>query len=316
MITAADLFCVTLVPFAAAIAVGCLMSRWGVTRPLAPSVSIALGFWASKLATDVRDAWGISLTYATAWERGLTAVSLATAQQFRPAEAHDWLPLMACLAAIWLGMAIASRQRVWFLIGALLMCVLIPVRMLWSSVYFVRDWDFLQRCLYVLGMATCLAIPTCFMPRWDDRRPRPILMPILVATALLAAALTFLLTGSKTYGELGAALGWAFVGAWCGGLVSGSPLGYNDVPVTSLALGGTSILACAYSATPIWQALVLAIGLTSACFVLRTSDKPSRRLLTCALVAVIASTTTVVGVAAWRFAQTTKTDNPYSQYMK
>ena len=318
MITLVDILSTTFVPFAAAVVVALLLSRWRTVQPLAPAVSVAFGFWAGKFATDVRDAWGAGDGRLTAIARIAGAGKLALQQQAQPAEAHDWLALLGLVAAILLGLATANQRRSWFLLSGLAMATLIPVRMLWSSVYFVRDWTTAELLVRMTGIVICLAVPVMVLPRWsaNETRPRHVLMPILVGVGLLAAAMTFMLTGSKTYGELGGVLSFAFLGAWCGGLLSGTPWGYNDLPVVAVLLGGMAVLASAFSATPLWQVLVLGAGMTVASVVAPNTDSPSPKMRIVAVLILMAAVLSVVGLAGWRFLHATRTENPYSQYMK
>ncbi len=330
MITTTDILITIFVPMLTALMVGLLFLRVRSMKYLAFSISTAVGFGCGKLALDARDFMAVQPAQQAFATRLESAVMAALKRQSELSQAQDWLVVLGLVLSLILASSVFrnQRRRVAVLATSGLIVALVVVRLLWNSVYFVSRWSFAEAALYVLGIACCMVIPISLFN--DDRDtmanenatgdddpiqiPRRWLLPTLVWLGMLASSLTFMLTGSKSFGELGGVLSFAFLGTFLATLSRRTALMLDDLRIVVVLLGGLMLLACAFSSTAIWQVVMLGFGMTVPSVLLKVTGIRGKLIRWIAIAVFLLTVVPVVGLAGWRFAQATKIDNPYSQY--
>ncbi len=205
MIDIGELAIVVLLPAATAAGVAWWLRRF---RPsFAAELAICWGWvagnlglvWHTESAAQVR----LGTDWLPALGRGLRELSNSVTT---PSEARGWLPLavalgtlLSCLPASTLG-----KQRALEL-AWLGLCVALPWRLLYGSVYLTRDWTHFEASLWLAGLGLVLWLSMWLLPKFARQVPR--WTGVCVMTLLFVSlAMTLLMSGSKVYGILGIGL--------------------------------------------------------------------------------------------------------------
>jgi hypothetical protein len=237
--------------------------------------SVALAVMTFMFAQELRRALVLSGPEIS-WQTWPDAIARSALRLWRPGEAFQWLFWVMLLSAVVsAARALMPRnQRMpigWLWIA---LAMIVPVRLLWGSIYLTQQWTNAQAIaiLGAWGFTTAVAGRLLETP---DRAAatRPALA--IVAALWMVLSVSLLLSGSLVLAQFAAATAAAI-----GGLIIGWP---RDLPIASpsltltLAASAMLLLGTFYARLPFGPALLLAAALVGATWTASHGRWRSRR---------------------------------------
>lgn len=312
MLTTADLFYGGIVP--GVVAAVTLAVVWRVTGKAASAwrTALVVGYVAGHWALDAQGA----------------SFAAALTKSFRPAEAKDWLPLLALLAMAPDALACVGKFGPaigWCLRAAL--CVFAPWRLLYGSVNLpiplegldidLGGWSTGEAAAWIGGIAAALLLAWSSM-RGVDPQENPMSRLALAALVALGSAVTMAMSASLVYGQLFGVLTATLVG--CGLAAALSKTGRGpDVTAGPIVVlfGCLLVMGHFYAELKLPHAALLLAAMTLATGWLPRLEKvlPSWRLAGRAVLC-LATLGVVLLLAGREFAAAISSDaaDPYQAY--
>lgn len=230
-----------IVAFTTALVATFVCRRLRLPPQIAWAIGFSLAYIAAQFALDSRAA-------------GWTWPSLLW-----PLEARDWLPAAVLLSLAWTILA-ASAPTNWrfrLLALATLLVVAVPARLLAGPV--AQRWSTAEK-LFHLGLLSAAFGLLWLLLSSSRSHEQPRTRAALAALVAAVAAIVMTLSGSFTYGQLGAAVAGAILGATVGS--AAGPEGAAG-PIT-FSLGSLVLLSCYYAQLTAVSAALLLLALVLA----------------------------------------------------
>jgi hypothetical protein len=312
MLGLADILVGGVLPGAVALLLRQILLRAGAADRVAWPVAVAVAYIVGQAALATPLASG-----AAGWAAGL---SPAFAKFLSPAEASQWLPAAAVVAAIVAVLAHGGRpaRYVALVLGALL-AIGLPLRMLWGSVYTLSQWSTGEAVAWFAGLATLL-----FATGWLLTRKAPPALPrvgvfqdLLPGVVMIGVAIVLATSGSLSYARLAGAVAAALIGAALGGfgIADERRLGIDAAGPLVATLGGAMLLLGYFFAeVTTANALLLLAALAATGLPLPTATSQKWSGLAMRAVLCLALTGVAVGSAGVAFskAMTAQAADPYA----
>ena len=327
---------------------------WRVTGRAASAWRTALlvSYLAGHWALSARDLGATALLRAGDLEQGETSwaydprnfdFAAAIAKSYQPAEAIDWLPLLALLAAM-APDAIACVGKFGPAVGWLwrvALCCVLPWRLVYGSKYWplslgpgfdfdLGGWTNGEAAAWIGGIGAALVIAW----QWMRFRAQELQRTEVLARSALAALVTFggvitlIASGSLLYGQLLGVLTAASAGCGLGSMLFGTGRGPDAAAGPLVIALGTLLVAGLFyaelsltSATLLLLAMALAVGWLPTVPKLSGRWQLAVRALVCVAVLAVPTVSAVRTLASQMPAadgepESESAPNPYDMYSR